>query len=121
MGNKKQVSFGRNTCIGGLPLRGFFFGSLAEIISRFRGLFDRDTEASQAENEASNEGWLNLFYSMAGKDLTKMDYVMNMPLVEFLNYAAMLKDIRQQQDQRISAAAKSDIRVYIATLIREMI
>jgi len=38
-----------------------------------------------------------MFYRMAGKDLTKMDAIMSMPLMEFFNYAAMLKTMEKEQ------------------------
>lgn len=62
-----------------------------------------------------------MFYDMAGRDLTKMDAVMNMPLMEFLNYAAMLKGLNRNRAERLSKAAKGDVRGYIAALIGEMI
>lgn len=58
---------------------------------------------------------------MAGKDLTKMDSVMNMPLMEFFNYAAMLKTMQKEQTERLHKAAKGDVRGYIAALIGEML
>lgn len=62
-----------------------------------------------------------MFYDMANRDLTKMDAVMNMPLLEFLNYAAMLKTLNRDRNERISKAAKGDVRGYIAALIGEML
>ena len=58
---------------------------------------------------------------MAGKDLTKMDTIMAMPLMEFFNYAAMLKTLEKEQMERLSKATKGDVRGYIAALIGEMI
>jgi hypothetical protein len=58
---------------------------------------------------------------MAGRDLTKMDAIMAMPLMEFFNYMAMLKMIRKNQAERLSKAVKGDVRGYIAALIGEMI
>ena len=62
-----------------------------------------------------------MFYDMANRDLTKMDAVMNMPLLEFLNYAAMLKTLNRNRAERLSKAAKGDVRGYIAALIGEML
>lgn len=62
-----------------------------------------------------------MFYDMANRDLTKMDAIMNMPLMEFLNYAAMLKELNRNRAERLSKAAKGDVRGYIAALIGEMI
>ena len=58
---------------------------------------------------------------MAGRDLTKMDFVMNMPLLEYFNYAAMMKTIHRERAERIKAASKGDIRGYIAAMISEML
>jgi hypothetical protein len=43
---------------------------------------------------------------MAGKDLTKMDAIMSMPLMEFFNYAAMLKTMEKEQMDRLNKASK---------------
>ncbi len=62
-----------------------------------------------------------MFYDMAGRDLTKVDAIMSMPLMEFLNYAAMLKTINRDRNERLNKAAKGDVRGYIAALIGEML
>jgi hypothetical protein len=62
-----------------------------------------------------------MFYEMANRDLTKMDAVMNMPLMEFLNYAAMLKTLNRNRVERLTKAAKGDVRGYIAAMIGEML
>lgn len=46
---------------------------------------------------------------------------MAMPLLEFLNYAAMLKTIHRERAERLNKAAKGDVRGYIAALIGEML
>ena len=58
---------------------------------------------------------------MAGRDLTKMDAVMNMPLMEFFNYMAMLKTIRKNQAERLSKASKAGFESYISTLVFELL
>ena len=46
---------------------------------------------------------------------------MNMPLLEYFNYAAMMKTIHRERAERIKAASKGDIRGYIAAMISEML
>lgn len=58
---------------------------------------------------------------MAGKDLTKMDAVMGMPLMEFFNYAAMLKTLQKQQHERLNKAAKQGYESYMSALISELL
>lgn len=58
---------------------------------------------------------------MAGKDLTKMDAVMEMPLMEFFNYAAMLKTIQKEQHERLHKAAKQGYESYMSALMSELL
>ena len=58
---------------------------------------------------------------MAGKDLTKMDAVMAMPLMEFFNYAAMIKTLQKQQHERLNKAAKHGYESYMSALISELL
>ena len=58
---------------------------------------------------------------MAGKDLTKMDAVMNMPLMEFFNYFAMLKTIQKQRHERLENARKVSYESYMAALMSELL
>lgn len=50
-----------------------------------------------------------------------MDAVMNMPLMEFFNYMAMLKTIRKNQAERLSKASKAGFESYISTLVSELL
>jgi len=62
-----------------------------------------------------------MFYRMAGKDLTKMDAVMAMPLMEFFNYAAMLKTIDKERADRLNKASKLSYEAYMSALLGELI
>lgn len=62
-----------------------------------------------------------MFYRMAGKDLTKMDAIMAMPLMEFFNYAAMLKTLEKEQMERLNKASKLGFHNYITALAAEML
>jgi hypothetical protein len=58
---------------------------------------------------------------MANRDLTKMDAIMAIPLMEFFNYMAMLKTIRKNQAERLSKASKAGFEAYISTLVSEIL
>ena len=58
---------------------------------------------------------------MAGNDLTKMDAIMNMPLMEFFNYMAMLKTNEKQRHERLAAASKGTFEGYISALVSELL
>jgi uncharacterized glyoxalase superfamily protein PhnB len=62
-----------------------------------------------------------MFYRMAGNDLTKMDAVMNMPLMEFFNYSAMLKNHQKNQVERLNKAAKQGFESYMSALVSELL
>jgi hypothetical protein len=61
-----------------------------------------------------------MFYRMAGKDLTKMDAVMAMPLMEFFNYAALLKTIDRDREDRLNRASTAGPEFYMAQLMWEL-
>ncbi len=50
-----------------------------------------------------------------------MDAVMAMPLMEFFNYAAMLKTIDKERADRLNKASKLSYEAYMSALMGELI
>lgn len=50
-----------------------------------------------------------------------MEFVMNLPLVEFFNYIALVKAHRKNMEERLTAAAKAGPQAYTAAVLRELL
>lgn len=67
---------------------------------------DEDVEVKQKKNPTAHM-WMDITMVLAGNDFTKMDYVLNQPLIQSLNWLAWNKD---KQHAELAARKKAKLK-----------
>ena len=95
----------------------FFLQSYRGFVSKYRGLFGKSNERSEGvDTERSSErteqqkhldywSWYVTLDNLSGKDRTKWDYFLNLPIIQFLNLLSY--HIDHSEEVRRAASEKS--------------
>ena len=102
-------------------LRSFFFGSLSRIIEKYPLLFDGSDEGDERAVDQSPIVWLEIVDKIVKGDRTKWDFILEMPLIEFLNSMAFYKAKTKERQKRLEDAAGKGFNPYIVACLNEMI
>jgi len=108
-------------CSTSVHLCSFFFGSLSRIIEKYPLLFEGGDEVNDAGVDKSPIVWLEIVYRIVKGDRTKWDFILNMPLIEFLNSMAFYKAKTKERQKRLEDAAGKGFNPYIVACLNEMI
>ena len=84
-------------------------------------LFDNGDEGLDTPTDKSPIVWLEIVDKIVKGDRTKWDFILMMPLIEFLNAMACYKAKTKERQKRLEDAAGKGFNPYIVACLNEMI
>ena len=113
-----DVAIARPTSV---HLCSFFFGSLSRVIEKYPLLFEGGDEGFDGAVDQSPIVWLEIVDKIVKGDRTKWDFILDMPLIEFLNAMAFYKAKTKERQKRLEDAAGKGFNPYIVACLNEML